>query len=219
MRKEKRYMVQSLCFRGWSFNPCWIFCLLHRNHRQSTWHERGKQPDAQVIWLWHAVRTCSSCTAIQTHPCKYRVKQKYARSPGAPTQWSNCNHKLPTDQVEIPLLSAYQMKMAGDAYPVGEVGAGEEADEDFFGQFSFCDELLNRMYKFMEVVQTTFQQLHIQGIFSIINSKQVTVTTSVVSPLLHNWEKGTNFLWLKYQYASKYCVIYCQREIRNIVKC
>lgn len=56
------------------------------------------------------------------------------------------------------------MKMAGHVYPLGAVPAGEEVDEDSFGQFLFCDELLNRMYKFLEVVHTTFQQLHIQGI-------------------------------------------------------
>lgn len=70
----------------------------------------------------------------------------------------------------MPLLGAYQMKMAGDVYPVGAVPAGEEVDEDSFGQFLFCDELLNRMYKFLEVVHATFQQLHIQGIFIIKKS-------------------------------------------------
>lgn len=114
---------------------------------------------------------------------------------------------LPTDQVEIPLLSAYQLKMAGDVYPVGEVAAGEELDEDFFGQFSFCDELLNRMYKFMEVVQTTFQQLHIQGISFSLST--VNKSLSLISLYC---EKGTNFLWL-YQFASKYSVTYCQRVI------
>lgn len=88
------------------------------------------------------------------------------------------------------------MKMAGDVYPGGDIAVGEEVDEDFFGQFSFCDELLNRMFKFMEVVQTTFQQLHIQGIYFIINSKQVTVSTSFDSSLLNNCEKVTDFLWL-----------------------
>lgn len=82
------------------------------------------------------------------------------------------------------------MKMAGQFYPVGESGVGEQADEDFFGQFSFCDELLNRMYKFMEVVQTTFQQLHIQGISFMINSKQITAST------LFDSSDVTDFPWL-----------------------
>lgn len=63
----------------------------------------------------------------------------------------------------MPLLSAHQMKMAGDVYPGGAITASDEVDEELFRQFSFCDELLNRIYKFLEVVNTTFQQLHIQG--------------------------------------------------------
>lgn len=53
------------------------------------------------------------------------------------------------------------MKMAGGIYPSG--AARDEVDEELFGRFAFCDELLNRIYKFLEVVNTTFQQLHIQG--------------------------------------------------------
>lgn len=63
------------------------------------------------------------------------------------------------------LLSAHQMKMAGDTYPGGAITASDEVDQELFGQFSFCDELLSRIYKFLEVVTTTFQQLHIQGTF------------------------------------------------------
>lgn len=63
----------------------------------------------------------------------------------------------------MPLLSAHQMKMAKGVYPGGAITASDEVDEELFGQFSFCDELLNRIYKFLEVVNTTFQQLHIQG--------------------------------------------------------
>lgn len=55
------------------------------------------------------------------------------------------------------------MKKAGDNYPGGVITASDEVDEELFGQFAFSDELLNRMYKFLEVVNTTFQQLHIQG--------------------------------------------------------
>lgn len=66
-------------------------------------------------------------------------------------------------QVEMLLLSAHQMKMAGDVYQGGAITANDEVDEELFRQFSFCDELLNRIYKFLEVVNTTFQQLHIQG--------------------------------------------------------
>lgn len=63
------------------------------------------------------------------------------------------------------LLSAHQMKMAGDTYPGGAITVSDEVDEELFGRFSFCDELLSRIYKFLEVVNTTFQQLHIQGTF------------------------------------------------------
>lgn len=62
--------------------------------------------------------------------------------------------------------------MAGDAYPGRTVS--DEVDEELFRQFAFCDELLNRIYKFLEVVNTTFQQLHIQGTMKGALLKQAT---------------------------------------------
>lgn len=99
------------------------------------------------------------------------------------------------------MLSAHQMKRAGDVYSAGEMAAGEELDEDFLAQFSFCDELLNRMYKFMEVVQTTFQQLHIQGTYrlyfkkihsALLNEEDQTSTTNK-----HNMHQNAESLTAK----------------------
>lgn len=137
-----------------------------------------KEANNRMPKLFDFGMQCGHPLLVQQYKLTYvsRVKQKCEKCVGCPSPLNeryHWNHNSPTDQVEIPLLGTHQMKMAGDVYLMGAVAAGEEVDEDLFGQFSFCDELLNRMYKFLEVVHTTFQQLHIQGIFLLSKNKQV----------------------------------------------
>lgn len=63
----------------------------------------------------------------------------------------------------MSLLSAHQMKMTGAGYQSGADGE-KESPVKSGGQFSFRDELLNRMYKILGVVDTTLQHLQIQGL-------------------------------------------------------
>lgn len=75
-------------------------------------------------------------------------------------------------QLEVPLLSVRQAKMNGVGYKTGpdsttteRSGAFiEESDVKSGQEFSYRDELLNRMYKFMGVIETTLQDLQIQGV-------------------------------------------------------
>lgn len=55
------------------------------------------------------------------------------------------------------------MKMTGQAQESG-AEADEESPVKSSGQFSFRDDLLNRMYKFLGEVETTLQRLQIQGL-------------------------------------------------------
>lgn len=73
-------------------------------------------------------------------------------------------------QLEVPLLSARQAKMNGAGYQTGPDSttsersrALEESDVKPGQEFTYRDELLNRIYKFMGVVEATLQDLHIQG--------------------------------------------------------
>lgn len=72
-------------------------------------------------------------------------------------------------QLEVPLLSARQARMSGACYqtrpdsPTKERSA-EESDGEAGQEFTYRDELLNRMYKFMGVIETTLQDLQIQGV-------------------------------------------------------
>lgn len=71
----------------------------------------------------------------------------------------------------MSLLSAHQMKMTGSGYQSEAVspqeetsGVGEEESSvKSSGQFTFRNEFLNRMYKFLGVIDTTLQHLQIQG--------------------------------------------------------
>lgn len=73
------------------------------------------------------------------------------------------------------MLTAYQMKMTGAGYQsdsesqqekTGEEGeeVEEESPAKSSGPLVARDELLNRTYKFLGVINTTFQQLQIQGL-------------------------------------------------------
>lgn len=75
-------------------------------------------------------------------------------------------------QLEVPLLSARQAKINGAGYQTGPDSTTTEKSGVFMkendaksGQeFTYRDELLNRIYKFMGVVETTLQDLQIQGV-------------------------------------------------------
>lgn len=75
-------------------------------------------------------------------------------------------------QLEVPLLSARQAKMNGACYQTkpdsttAERSAAltKESDGKSGQEFTYRDELLNRMYKFMSVIETTLQDLQIQGL-------------------------------------------------------
>lgn len=81
----------------------------------------------------------------------------------------NAHFNFLSCQVYIPLLSAHQMKMTSAGCQSREVSAQEETSEKISpvkskGQFTVRDELLNRTYKFLGVVNTTLQQLQTQGL-------------------------------------------------------
>lgn len=63
----------------------------------------------------------------------------------------------------MSLLSAHQMKMTGAGYQSRADGE-KESPVKSSGQFSFRDELLNRMYKILGVIDTTLQHLQIEGL-------------------------------------------------------
>lgn len=73
----------------------------------------------------------------------------------------------------IPLLTAHQMQKIGVGYQRRKVspqedtsGEGEEETPvKSSGQVTIRDELLNRMHKFLGMLNTTIQQLQIQGLF------------------------------------------------------
>lgn len=75
-------------------------------------------------------------------------------------------------QLEVPLLSARQAKMNGAGYQIRPDSTTtersrafiEESDVKSGQEFMYRDELLNRIYKFMGVVETTLQDLQIQGL-------------------------------------------------------
>lgn len=75
-------------------------------------------------------------------------------------------------QVYIPLITAHQMKITGTGYESGAVSPQEETSGEgeeespvkSSGQFTVRDELLNRMYKYLGMVNTTLQHLQIQGL-------------------------------------------------------
>ncbi|XP_031164939.2 dynein heavy chain 10, axonemal [Sander lucioperca] len=72
--------------------------------------------------------------------------------------------------VYIPLITAHQMKITGTGYESGAVSPQEETSGEgeeespvkSSGQFTVRDELLNRMYKYLGMVNTTLQHLQIQ---------------------------------------------------------
>lgn len=75
-------------------------------------------------------------------------------------------------QLEVPLLSARQAKINGAGYQTGPDSTTtkksgvlmKENDAKSGQEFTYRDELLNRIYKFMGVVETTLQDLQIQGV-------------------------------------------------------
>lgn len=77
-------------------------------------------------------------------------------------------------QLEVPLLSARQAKMNGSCYQTRPDSTTLEMSAAFTGEsdakssqeFTYRDELLNRIYKFMAVIETTLQDLQIQGLIS-----------------------------------------------------
>lgn len=75
-------------------------------------------------------------------------------------------------QLEVPLLSARQAKMNGAYYQTRpdstttqrSAAFTEESDGTSGQEITYRDELLNRIYKFMGVIETSLQDLHIQGL-------------------------------------------------------
>lgn len=75
-------------------------------------------------------------------------------------------------QLEVPLLSVRQAKMNGACYQTrpdsttteGSAAFTEESDGKSGQECTYRDELLNRIYKFMGVIETTLQDLQIQGL-------------------------------------------------------
>lgn len=75
-------------------------------------------------------------------------------------------------QLEVPLLSARQAKMNGACYQTRpdsttterSAAFTEESDGKSGQRFTYRDELLNRIYKFMGAIETTLQDLQIQGL-------------------------------------------------------
>lgn len=72
-------------------------------------------------------------------------------------------------QLEVPLLSARQAKMNGACYQTRPDSTtternAEERDGKTAQEFTYRDELLNRIYKFMGVIEATLQDLQIQGV-------------------------------------------------------
>lgn len=76
-------------------------------------------------------------------------------------------------QLEVPLLSAHQMKMTAAGHqrepdsPLTEISGEAEVESPVKTdqEVTYRDELLNKMYKFMGVVDTTIQHLQIKGLF------------------------------------------------------
>lgn len=84
-----------------------------------------------------------------------------------------CFHNF-SYQLEVPLLSARQAKMNGAGYQTGPDSTTSErsrvlgeSDVQPGQEFMYRDELLNRIYKFMGVVEATVQDLQIQGLIII----------------------------------------------------
>lgn len=69
-------------------------------------------------------------------------------------------------QVEIPLLSAHQMKISGAGSKSGPVSPRDKTEKSPVNPKFLCrDEVLNRTYKFLGVIDATLQHLQIQGLF------------------------------------------------------
>lgn len=70
----------------------------------------------------------------------------------------------------IPLLTVHQMNATGGGYQSEDVSPQEATIEEessvkLSEQFKVRDELLNMTYKFLGLINTTLQQLQIQGLF------------------------------------------------------
>lgn len=72
-------------------------------------------------------------------------------------------------QVYIPLLTVHQMNATCGGYQSEHVSpheavTDEESSVKLSEQFTVRDELLNMTYKFLGLINTTIQQLKIQGL-------------------------------------------------------
>lgn len=94
-------------------------------------------------------------------------------------------------QLEVPLLSARQAKMNGACYQtrpdstttVRSAVFIEESDGNSGQEFIYRDELLNRIYKFLGVIEMTLQDLQIQG-FIILKKPSEDVILSLLSGMM-----------------------------------
>lgn len=68
--------------------------------------------------------------------------------------------------MEIPLLSAHQMKISEAGSESGTVSPQDKTEKSPVNPKFICrDEVLNRTYKFLGVIDGTLQHLQIQGLF------------------------------------------------------